>query len=71
MMGIAFALSAAAYILYYPFGPGSIPRVEWTPLTNVTIDRTVSIFVHLFGFYKLLNLRSCSEYLTNKLYFMW
>ena len=46
MMGIAFALSAAAYILYYPFGPGYIPRVEWTPLTNVTIDRTVSIIVY-------------------------
>ena len=38
MMGIAFALSGAAYILLYPMGPGHIPRVQWTPLQNVTIN---------------------------------
>jgi len=34
MMGIAFAMSAAAYLLLYPMGPGHIPKVEWTPLFN-------------------------------------
>ena len=41
MMGVAFTLTAFAYILFYPFGPGYLPKIEWTPLTNVTIDDQV------------------------------
>ncbi|XP_063689530.1 major facilitator superfamily domain-containing protein 8-like isoform X2 [Bolinopsis microptera] len=38
MMGIAFSMSAFAYILFYPVGPGYIPRIQWTPLSNVSIS---------------------------------
>ena len=38
MMGIAFSMSALAYILFYPMGPNLIPKVEWTPLSNLTAD---------------------------------
>ena len=44
MMGIAFSLSAVAYILFYPMGPGHIPRTEWTPLQNTTVDYNTVIF---------------------------
>ncbi|KAL5270563.1 hypothetical protein ACHWQZ_G001313 [Mnemiopsis leidyi] len=38
MMGVAFTMSALAYILFYPMGPNYIPKVEWTPLSNLTVD---------------------------------
>ena len=38
MMGVAFTISALAYILFYPMGPNYIPKVEWTPLSNLTVD---------------------------------
>ena len=36
-MTVAFFVCALCYVLLFPFGPGKIPKIEWAPLTNVTI----------------------------------
>ena len=62
MMGIAFSMSAFAYILFYPLGPGYISPIEWAPLSNVSISNPVNnLFVYLFGiFNQIVSANTCN-----------